>query len=225
MGERIDDVRIRSEGGVERVEELTARFRRATAKCATGYPEEIPAPTVDDEAAMAAVARLDANHESLRALAEARAALAASLEAWATRFGFTPTRDQLPIRYAGEIGASVPATALPRLAFAALVAAPAAAATQSWQVGPPLFLGLTLVGYLVQRERMVKRRVLITANELIVGEARIPHHALRTVSTGPARRISLEHANGRLTLEPGDDFDVVFGRLNSLWLQQQRATR
>lgn len=94
-----DDVRIRAEGACEALEAAAARVRQALDAYAAGRPCVLPELQEDEALALVTVRRLEAGHASVSALEEAQAALEAARAEWVRTFRFTPSVEQLPVRF------------------------------------------------------------------------------------------------------------------------------
>lgn len=212
----VDDIRIRSEGGLERLEELTARFRRATTSWERGEPDDVPSLSTEDDEAVKVVTRLDANHESLKALREAREAFEAVAKEWVKNFGPVPAHAELPIRFSAlRVMTYVPSSERARAVAVALLVAFVALggivhhAITALSIVPVLFLLFS------QRERLAFKPVLVTAGELRVGERRIPLGDLLSVEKESATHVIVKHRGGTVTLTPTAEQEQLFETLRA----------
>lgn len=98
-----DDVRIRAEGACEVLEGASFRFGEALSAWRSGRPSVVPTVSAEEAEALASVKRLDATHVSVKEFEQMRSELAAAVTKWTKQFGFTPTPEQLPVRFSGSM--------------------------------------------------------------------------------------------------------------------------
>ncbi|MFT3710887.1 MAG: hypothetical protein QM817_24950 [Archangium sp.] len=214
----VDDVRVRSEGGVERLEEAASRFRRATMKCDAGFPDAMPQLTSEESEALANVGRLEPRHESVLALQEARQAFERSVENWNARFGLKLTREQLPVRHAGQVWFTEEIPVSRQFLISALVGSLGglAAGLQFHWAAAGVFAPIALLTFMLQRRRSVQHRCVLTARELIVGERTVALADVREVRSLPDGRILVQHEGGTLGISAGEDSALLLKKLEDV---------